>query len=110
MGVHSNFKNIEEFIQYRSDLLIEATLKDHRETVQMWDQLLREKQCGFRPDRSTTYMTFMVCRLERIVEAGILLSLCFIVRHSSTPKRRTAQSTSMSVNRTPLWQVIIDRR
>ena len=41
--------------------------------------LLPEEQCGFRPDRSTTNMMFVVRRLQKIGrKAGVSLFMCFI--------------------------------
>ena len=41
--------------------------------------LLPEEQCGFRPDRSTTGMMFVVCRLQEIGrKAGVSHFMCFI--------------------------------
>ena len=41
--------------------------------------LLPEEQCGFRPNRSTTDMMFVVRRLQKIGrKAGVSLSKCFI--------------------------------
>ena len=42
-------------------------------------RLLSEEQCGFRPDRSTTDMMFVVRRLQEIGrKAGVYLFMCFI--------------------------------
>ena len=41
--------------------------------------LLREEQCGLRPDRLTTDMMFVVRRLQEIGrKAGVSLFMCFI--------------------------------
>ena len=41
--------------------------------------LLPEEQCGFRPDRSTTDMMFVVRRLQEVGrKAGVYLHMCFI--------------------------------
>ena len=41
--------------------------------------LLPEEQCGFRPDRSTTDMMFVVCRLQEVGrKAGVSLHMCFV--------------------------------
>ena len=41
--------------------------------------LLPEEQCGFRPDRSTTDMMFVVRRLQEVGrKAGVFLHICFI--------------------------------
>ena len=41
--------------------------------------LLPEEQCGFRPDRSTTDMMFVVRRLQEIGwKAGVSIFMCFI--------------------------------
>ena len=41
--------------------------------------LLPEEQCGFRPDRSTTDMIFVVPRLQEVGrKAGVSLFMCFI--------------------------------
>ena len=42
-------------------------------------RLLPEEQCGFRPDRSTTDMIFVVRRLQEVErKAGVSLHMCFI--------------------------------
>ena len=42
-------------------------------------RLLPEEQCGFRPDRSTTDITFVVRRLQKIGwKAGVSLFMCVI--------------------------------
>ena len=59
--------------------------------------LLPEKQCGFRPDRSTTDMMFVVHRLQEIGRmAGVSLFMCFI----------DLQKAYDTVDRTLLWQVL----
>ena len=59
--------------------------------------LLPEKQCGFRPDRSTTDMMFVVPRLQEIGRrAGLSLFMCFI----------DFQKAYDTVDRTLLWQVL----
>ena len=59
--------------------------------------LLPEKQCGFRPDRSTTDMIFVVHRLQEIGrKAGVSLFMCFI----------DLQKAYDAVDRTLLWQVL----
>ena len=59
--------------------------------------LLPEEQCGFRPDRSTTDMTFVVRRLQEIGrKAGVSLFMCFI----------DLQKAYDTVDRTLLWQVL----
>ena len=41
--------------------------------------LLPKEQCGFRPDRSTTDMMFVVRRLQEIGrKGGVYLFMCFI--------------------------------
>ena len=41
--------------------------------------LLPEEQCGFRPDRSTTDMMFVVRRLQEVGrKAGVSLHMCFV--------------------------------
>ena len=42
--------------------------------------LLPEEQCGFRPDRSTTDMMFVVRRLQEVgrKQAGVSLHMCFV--------------------------------
>ena len=58
--------------------------------------LLPEAQCEFRPDRSTTDMTFVVRRLQEIRQkAGVPLFMCF----------RDLQKTYDTVDHTPLCQV-----
>ena len=59
--------------------------------------LLPEEQCGFRPDRSTTDMMFVVCRLQEVGrEAGVSLHMCFV----------DLQKAYDTVDRTLLWQVL----
>ena len=59
--------------------------------------LLPEKQCGFRPDRSTTDMIFVVRRLQEVGrKAGVSLFMCFI----------DLQKAYDTVDRTVLWQVL----
>ena len=56
-----------------------------------------EEQCGFRLDRSTTDMMFVVRRLQEIgQEAGVPLLICFI----------DLQKAYDTVDRTLLWQVL----
>ena len=60
-------------------------------------RLLPEEQCGFRPDRSTTDMMFVVRRLQKIGrKAGVSLFMCFI----------DLQKAYDTVDRTLLWQVL----
>ena len=59
--------------------------------------LLPEEQCGFRPNRSTTDMMFVVRRLQEIGrKAGVSLFVCFI----------DLQKAYGTVDRTLLWQVL----
>ena len=59
--------------------------------------LLPGEQCGFRPDRSTTDMMFVVCRQQEIGrKAGVSLFMCFI----------DLQQAYDTVDRTLLWQVL----
>ena len=59
--------------------------------------LLPEEQCGFRPDRSTTDMMFVVRRLQEIGrKAGVSLFMCFI----------DLQKAYDTVDRTFLWKVL----
>ena len=59
--------------------------------------LLPEEQCGFRPNRSTTDMMFVVRRLQEIGrKAGVSLFMCFI----------DLQKAYDPVDRTLLWQVL----
>ena len=59
--------------------------------------LLPEEQCGFRPDRSTTDMMFVVRRLEEVGrKAGVSLNMCFI----------DLQKAYNTIDRTLLWQVL----
>ena len=59
--------------------------------------LLPEEQSGFRPNRSTTDMMFVVRRLQKIRrKAGVFLSMCFI----------DLQKAYDTVDRTLLWQVL----
>ena len=56
--------------------------------------LLPEEQCGFRPNRSTTDMMFVVRRLQKIGrKAGVSLFMCSI----------DLQKTYDTVDRTLLW-------
>ena len=60
-------------------------------------RLLPEEQSGFRPDRSTTDMIFVVSRLPEIGwKAGVSLFMCFI----------DLWKTYDTVDRTLLWQVL----
>ena len=60
--------------------------------------LLPEEQCGFRSDRSTTDMMFVVRKLQEIRQkAGVSLFMCFI----------DLQNMYDTVDRTLLWQVLI---
>ena len=59
--------------------------------------LLPEEQCGFRPDRSTTDMIFVVRRLQEVGrKAGVSLHMCFV----------DLQKAYDTVDRTLLWQVL----
>ena len=59
--------------------------------------LLPEEQCGFRPDRSTTDMMFVVRRLQEVGrKAGVSLHMCFI----------NLQKAYDTVDRTLLWQIL----
>ena len=59
--------------------------------------LLPEEQCGFRPDRSTTNMMFVVRRLQEVGrKAGVSLHMCFV----------DLQKAYDTVDRTLLWQVL----
>ena len=59
--------------------------------------LLPEEQCGFRPNRSTMDMMFVVRRLQEIWrKAGVFLFMCFI----------DLQKAYDTVDRTLLWQVL----
>ena len=59
--------------------------------------LLPEEQCGFRPNRSTTDMMFVVLRLQEIGQkAEVSLFMCFIDFHKAYD----------TVDRTLLWQVL----
>ena len=59
--------------------------------------LLPEEQCGFRPNRSTTDMMFVVRRLQEIGrKAGVSLFICFI----------DLQKAYDTIDRTLLWQVL----
>ena len=59
--------------------------------------LLPEKQCGFRPDRSTTEMMFVVRRLQEVRrKAGVSLRMCFI----------DLQKVYDTVDCTLLWQLL----
>ena len=59
--------------------------------------LLPEEQSGFRPDRSTTDMMFVVRRLQEVGrKAGVSLHMCFV----------DVQKAYDTVDRTLLWQVL----
>ena len=59
--------------------------------------LLQEEQCGFRPNRSTTDMMFVVRRLQEIGrKAKVSLFMCFI----------DLQKAYDTVDRPLLWQVL----
>ena len=59
--------------------------------------LLPEEQCGFRPNRSTMDMMFVVRRLQEIRrKAGVSLFKCF----------KDLQKAYDTVHRTLLWQVL----
>ena len=59
--------------------------------------LLREEQCGFRPDRSTTDMIFVVRKLQEVGrKAGVSLHMCFV----------DLQKAYDTVDRTLLWQAL----
>ena len=59
--------------------------------------LLPEEQCGFRPDRSTTDMMFVVRRLQEVGrKAGVSPHMCFI----------DLLKAYDTVDRTLLWQVL----
>ena len=59
--------------------------------------LLPEVQRGFRPDRSTTDMMFVVRRLQEVGwKAGVSLHMCFI----------DLQKAYDTVDRTLLWQIL----
>ena len=59
--------------------------------------MLPEEQYGFRPDRSTTDMMFVVHRLQKIRrKAGVSLFMCFI----------DLQKAYDTVDRALLWQVL----
>ena len=59
--------------------------------------LLPEEQCGFRPDRSTTDMMFVVRRRQEVGrEAGVSLYMCYI----------DLQEAYDTVDRTLQWQVL----
>ena len=59
--------------------------------------LLPEEQCGFRPDRSTTDMMFVVRRLQEVGrKAEVSLHMCFV----------DLQKAYDTVDRTLLWQVL----
>ena len=60
--------------------------------------LLPEEQCGFRIDRSTTDMMFVVRRLQEVGrKAGVSLHMCFV----------DLQKAYDTVDRTLLWQILI---
>ena len=59
--------------------------------------LLPEEQCGFRPNRSTTDMMFVVRRLQEIGrKTRVSLFMCFV----------NFQKAYDTVDRTLLWQVL----
>ena len=73
--------------------VVARRLSDHYEAK----GLSPEEQCGFRPDRSTTGMMFVVRRLQEIGrKAGVSLFMCFI----------DLQKAYDTVDRTLLWQVL----
>ena len=73
--------------------VVARTLSAYREAK----GLLPEEQCGFRPNRSTTDMMFVVRRLQEIGrKAGVSLFMCFI----------DLQKAYDTVERTLLWQVL----
>ena len=60
-------------------------------------RLSPEEQCGFRLDRSTTDMMFVVCRLQEVGrKAGVSLLMCFI----------DLRKVYDAVDHTLLWQVL----
>ena len=60
--------------------------------------LLPEEQCGFRPDRSTKDMMFVVRRLQKIGrKAGMSLHMCYFI---------DLQKAYDAVDRPLLWQVL----
>ena len=62
--------------------------------------LLPEEQCGFRPNRSTTDMMFVVRRPQKIGrKAGVSLFMCFI----------DLQKAYDTVDRTLLWGKVLTR-
>ena len=72
--------------------VVARRLGDHCET-----RLLLEEQRGFRPDRSTTDMMFVVCRFQEIRQkAGVSLFMWFI----------DLQEAYVAIDRTLLWQVL----
>ena len=59
--------------------------------------LLQEEQCGFRPNRSTTDMMFVVLRVQEIGrKAGVSFVMCF----------KDLQKAYDTIDRTLLWQVL----
>ena len=59
--------------------------------------LLPEEQCGFQPDRSTTDMMFVVCRLQEVGwKAGVSAFMCF----------KNLQKAYDIFNRTLKWKVL----
>ena len=59
--------------------------------------LLPDEQCGFRPDRPTNDMMFVVSRLQEVRrKAGVSLVMCFI----------DLQNAYDTVDRTLLWQAL----
>ena len=73
--------------------VVTRKLGNHREVK----GLLQEKQCGFRPDHSTTDMMFVVRRLQKIEQkAGVSLFMCFI----------DLQKACNTVDGTLLWQAL----
>ena len=60
-------------------------------------RLLPGDQCGFRPDRSTKDILFVVRRLQEVgLKAGVYLLMCFV----------DLQKAYDAVDRTLLWQVL----
>ena len=59
--------------------------------------LLPEEQCGFRPDRSTTDIMFVIRRLQEVGrKTGVYLHMCFV----------DLQKAYDTVDRTLLWQIL----
>ena len=91
-----NYRGIS-LVSHAGKALLKVVSKRHSYYCEV-KGLLPEEQCGFRPDRSTTDMMFMVRWLQEIGrKAGVSLFMCFI----------DLQKAYDTVDRTLLWLVLI---